>query len=176
MVQEIVYHVCQALWVTLQLQYMPVPNAEFWNRSADSFLCRLNFPNVIGAIDGKHILIQAPKNSGSAYYNYKEFFSIVLMAIADARCKFVLVDIGKQGSQSDSAVFHNSSFGQAYMQHELNIPSGHQLPGYPKGGVQPLAFVVDAAFPLRQDLLRPYAAPHQGPMNEPEKIFNYRLS
>ncbi len=58
----------------------------------------------------------------------------------------------------------------------LGIPVGQQLPGYPEGGILPLAFVADAAFPLREDLLQPYAALWQGNMDEPEKMFNYRLS
>jgi len=47
------------------------PNKHKWTEVANAFHLRWNFPNCLGAIDGKHIAIKCPDNANSLYYNYK---------------------------------------------------------------------------------------------------------
>ena len=64
-------------------------------------------------MDGKHIIIKQPRNSGSYYFNCKGTFSVVLLALIDANYKFIYVDIGCNGRISDGGVYRNSSLSKA---------------------------------------------------------------
>ena len=57
---------------------------EGWLEIARQFESRWNMQHCLGALDRKHIRIRKPENSGSIYFNYKLFCSIVLMAAVDA--------------------------------------------------------------------------------------------
>lgn len=82
----IIYETCLAIWDALHLQYLKAPNSmEKWKSIANEFMDLWDFPHCIGAIDGKHVAIKCPSNSGSLYFNYKKCFSIVLLAVCDAR-------------------------------------------------------------------------------------------
>ena len=56
---------------------------------AEKFERRWNFPNGLSAVDGKHIVIQQPKNSGSHYRNYKGGDSIILMGMIGPEYEFL---------------------------------------------------------------------------------------
>lgn len=88
------YETCDAIWQALHAQYLPKPSREMWKETVNGFWSQWNFPNCLGALDGKHITIQAPPNSGSLNYNYKGFFSFILMAICNANYKFIWIDLG----------------------------------------------------------------------------------
>ena len=87
--RQIILDVCKAIWDVLAPIYMPVPSEDKWKSIADEFYERWNFSNCIGAINGKHVMIQSPVNPGSLFYNYKSYFSIVLLAVASADYRFV---------------------------------------------------------------------------------------
>lgn len=72
----------------------------------ENFWKKWNFSNRIEVIDGKHVRIFAPGKNNSLLFNYKDFFSIVLLAIVDANCKFILVSIGSYGKKEDSGIFN----------------------------------------------------------------------
>lgn len=66
---------------------------------------RWSFPHCLGAIDGKHIAIIPPANSGSYFYNYKGQHSLVLMTIVNAKYQFVYIDVGMNGRISEEEYY-----------------------------------------------------------------------
>ena len=64
-------------------------------------------------MDGKHVGMKAPKKSGNLYFNYKRYFSIVLMAVANANYQFLYIDVGGLWRKSDGGFFSNSMIGEA---------------------------------------------------------------
>ncbi|KAL1437656.1 hypothetical protein MTO96_048737 [Rhipicephalus appendiculatus] len=145
--REAIHLTLQVLWDDLTPQYMkwlfpdaqlfnffmqlpsllwPVPvkppNEHMWRNIADGFWKRWQFPNCLGSVDGKHVQIVAPANSGSLYYNYKGTFSIVLMAVADSGYLFRLIDVGAPGRISDGGVFKRSPIGRRLDAGQLQVP------------------------------------------------------
>ena len=74
---------------------LKVPSSEKeWEDKANAFMGKWNFPNCIGALDGKHVNKKCPKNTGSYYFNYKGTFSVVLLGLVDADYKFIYINVG----------------------------------------------------------------------------------
>lgn len=149
-----------------------MPNTpQEWKIVARRFQDRWNFPHCIGALDGKHIIIQKPGNSGSTYLNYKHTFSVVLMAVVDADYKFMYINIGAQGRISDAGIFNNSRFFCAMQKQELGLPCPELLVGTDM--TLPYMVVADDAFPLTSNIMKPFS---RRSTDISQVIFNYRLS
>ena len=163
---------CEAIIQEYSEGHMKCPKTpEQWKEVATKFAKLWNFQNCLGAIDGKHVAIRRPSKSGTYFYNYKGFFSIVLMAVADANYKFLFVDIGANGSCADSGIFKLTNIYKAVIDGTAGLP-----------GPQPLAkddsqvphfFIGDDAFGLRSWMMKPH--PSRG-LSKEKRIFNYRLS
>ena len=82
-------------------------------------------PHTVGCIDAKYIRIEYPKLTGTQHYNYKGFFSIVLMAICDANYCFTVIYIGQYGSNNDSGIL--ASMGEMFDRDEMNLPSPSKI-------------------------------------------------
>lgn len=92
------------------------------------------------------------------------------MAVCDASYKYLLVDVGNSGANSDGGIFARSAFGSGLENGCFNLPEPSNLPGL---GQLPYYFVADEAFPLKPYLMRPFA--RRRLCTDEHKVFNYRL-
>ena len=168
----ITHETCKAIVQTLMQEAMPLPIEEQWKAISAEFFQRTGFPNCIGAIDGKHIQIQAPANSGSLYFNYKKTFSTVLLALVDAQYNFIAVDVGSYGKNSDGGILAHSNLGEALENGTFRLPPDEPLPGTSVSA--PYVIVGDEAFPLKRYLMRPFPGPQL--TTDERSNFNYRLT
>ena len=91
-VYRIVTETINVLWDVLKDNFLKVPQTEEeWIYIVNQFEAKWSFGNCIGAIDGKHIIMQAPARSGSCYFTYKKTHSIVLLAVVNANYEYMMV-------------------------------------------------------------------------------------
>ena len=66
-----------------------------WPRNVDEtrgdFYRLSGFPNVLGAIDGTHVRIQAPSEDEASFVNRKGVHSVNVQAVCDAKGKTFLI-------------------------------------------------------------------------------------
>ena len=172
-ISVVVREVCEAIVAEYGDELLKPPQTEAeWRTVTNEWLSRWNFPHVIGAIDGKHIACKAPANSGSDYYNYKGFFSIILLAVVTSDYKFMWIDVSGKGSTSDAHIYNASAMKEALEKNDLvGFPQPDPLPGDTED--IPYFLVGDDAFGLRTFMMKPYGNKE---MTRTQRIFNYRLS
>lgn len=145
---------------------------EKWLDVAKEYEEIWNFPHCLGAIDGKHVILQAPFNTGSEFFNYKSSFSIVLFALVDANYNFLYVNAGGQGRISDGGIFQNCSLYRKLLANDLNFPEPENLKDRQRE--IPYFFIGDQAFAFTDSLMKPFSGTHR--KGSPKRLFNYRLS
>ena len=86
------------------------------------------------------------------YYNFKNFYSVVLLALVDAHYRFIWASIGAPGNTHYLAYFQSTSLWEKITKGEL-IPSKVQKIDDIEISPQILS---DDAFSLRSWLMKPY--------------------
>lgn len=118
------------------------------------------------------LLFQQFPMRGSECYNYRFGHSLILFAVADAKYKFIVVDVGSRGRESDGGVFDRSEFGELFNQGLLQFPEAVY---YEEINARlPIVLLGDDAFPFHEHLMKPFPFDISG---KPEEVvYNYRLS
>nr|CAH7734525.1 unnamed protein product [Callosobruchus chinensis] len=121
-VGKIIKEVCAALWEVFQPLHMKQPTTADFLRISEEYNRLWDFPNCIGAWDGKHIRIK--------FFNYKHYFSIVLQGLVDDHYRFISIDVGGYGKQSDGGTFQASKLSKLLEKNKLGIPKEKKLPNF----------------------------------------------
>lgn len=170
-VGRIVKEICEAIWDNLHALHIPFPKEDEVEPIVQEFWNKWKFPNCVGCIDGKHLRIKNPRHSGSLYRNYKQFFSIVLQAVAGPDYRFIAIHVGAYGKESDGGIFSHSSLSKKLEEGALGVGRLSALPG--TNIMVPYVLLGDEGYPLKTYLMRPFPVSKVGPS---QIIFNKRLS
>ena len=160
MISNIMLETCRAILAAYGNEVMQVPSTpEEWKEVARKFEQRWNFPHTLGAIDEKHICIQNPAFGGTHNFNYKEFYSVILLGVVGAEYKFQYVDVGATGSESDGGIFVKSQLGKMLDKHEANLSVTERLANETEDKPPvDYFFSGDEVFTLKKYMIKPYPA------------------
>ena len=114
----------------------------------------------IGAIDGSHIKIRAPRESVVDYFSRYQQHDVVVQAVVNGRKLFIDVAAGFPGSLHDARVLRNSSIYQKAENGDIQAAGPMYL--IRADEIQPY-LVGDSAYPLSPWLQKPYPEGIRGP-------------
>ncbi|XP_045119420.1 uncharacterized protein LOC123509286 [Portunus trituberculatus] len=121
LISSIIPEVCDAMYAVLKDTYLKLPTSSSERQKvARGFNTLWNFPNCLGALDGKRFLVIKPSNSGSEYFDYKSHHSVILLALVGAKYNFLYVDVGAQGRAGDAGVWDKYNL-KKYLEEKKNL-------------------------------------------------------
>lgn len=159
------------LWDDNVKMLFPEKENDF-QQSMETFGKEWQFPYAFAAIDGSHIPIKCPRGGAQAmkqYFNFKGFYSVVLMALVDAEYRFIWVSVGAPGNTHDSTLLQSTDLWKRIMEGEV-IPNIAQNLGNVE--VPPL-ILGDGAFPMRTFIVKPHG---DAILSDKKRYFNFRHS
>ena len=130
-----------------------------WQAVAQCFERRWNLPHCKGALDGKHRKLSKLSHSGSLYFNYTKFFSIILMTLVNANYEFLWVNADSNGAYSDAQIYNGSNLCEAIVTKAICWPASEPLKNYDNDRRITYFIIRDDAFALKPWLLKPYSKP-----------------
>ena len=129
----------------------------------------MDFPFAFAAIDGCHIRLRCPigETSRKDYYNFKNFYSIVLMAMVNGKGQFLWASAGMPGNCHDSTLLQSTNMWPK-MPALCNLSTENLM------GVEiPSLILGDNAFPFRPFLMKRFTNANRTPE---QRTFNRKLS
>lgn len=148
---------------------MPENTEESHLKMTEGFFKHANFPNVLGAIVGKHIWVIKPQHTGYGITILRNIF--LLSAIYDANYKFIDIKVRCYGKVADSTINECSEWIKKIRQGNYNLSNARPISN--NGLPMPFTFNGDEGFALSQDLQRPYAG---NILPQEKRIYDYRLT
>ena len=85
---KITHHVCDALVTVFLKKIVSIVANERLQDTKNAFRIMSGLPQCVGAVDGCHIPILAPKENHCDYFNRKSFHSIILQAVVDQNQRY----------------------------------------------------------------------------------------
>ena len=170
-VHEVNEAIVSCLWECCITIHMPKTQEDFKKKMLDMEEL-WQFPFSWCAVDGCHIPIKCPpggQESCKEYHNFKNFFSIVLMSMVDARYRFIWGSCDYPGNSHDSIILQSTSLWS-------DIKEGKVLPSFTQEQENihiPSLILGDSAFPFETFLMKPYT---HTVLTKEQRYFNYRLS
>ncbi|XP_059202297.1 putative nuclease HARBI1 [Centropristis striata] len=130
--------------IKLMPEYIQFPyGAQRQTEVMQGFSAVANMPGVIGAIDCTHVRIKAPSGDAFAYINRKNFHSVNVQLICDAKCVLINVVARWPGGTHDAFILRNCAVG-------TRLEDGAVRDGW---------LIGDRGYPLTPWLMTPLASP-----------------
>eukprot|EP00112_Aurelia_sp_Birch-Aquarium-sp1_P010870 Seg2301.2 transcript_id=Seg2301.2/GoldUCD/mRNA.D3Y31 product="Protein ALP1-like" protein_id=Seg2301.2/GoldUCD/D3Y31 len=170
-INEVNKAIVKYMWTECVSSHMPATEEQFKEKILDMEEL-WQFPFSWAAVDGCHIPIKCPPGGNEAckeFHNFKNFFSVVLMPLVDAKYRFIWGSCGFPGNSHDSIILQSTSLWK-------NIKDGLLLPNFMQredNVLIPPILLGDSAFPFETWLMKPFS---KAVLSKEETNFNYRLS
>ena len=105
-VNQVSQAIVENLWTKFVSNLFPKNQGDFSNMMGEMD-SEWQFPFAFSAIDGSHLPMKCPPGGPEAmkqYHNFKNFYSIILLALVDPKYRFIWASVGAPGNTHDSTL------------------------------------------------------------------------